>query len=81
MRREVKHDTKEYGNGQSREGSTNNAQDEASHTETLHWGERNIKINGSYLYSHDTVQGYPTNQDTVSHIVPYSFECLVATLE
>ena len=27
-----------------------------------------------YLYSHDTVQGYPTNQDTVSDIVPYLFE-------
>lgn len=66
-RREVKYDTKEYGNGQSREGSTNNAQDEASHTETLHRGREREKYE-LYLYNHDIVQGYPSNQDTVSGI-------------
>ena len=44
-RSEVEDDTKEYGDGQSREGSANNAKDKAGHTETLYKGRNRYTVN------------------------------------
>ena len=46
-RREVEDDTKEYGDGQSRKGSANNAKNKTStgHTETLYRGKNRNTVN------------------------------------